>query len=128
TPDPSVLGAASDLMGLEELEGFSLESLLTRQNTFAQSEGITVEMLELRMQQLESMVEARRVALNRMASGERTSSASVTVEHAMTVDGQGVQAAEDIATEGTSLVSRTADQAEGMHRRIAKALGIKRQK
>jgi hypothetical protein len=37
-----------------------------------------------------------------------------------------MDAVEDLASEGRALVERTASQAEGMHRRLAKMLGIKR--
>lgn len=122
TPDPGVLSSASDMMGLEDLEGFSLESLLARQSAFTQSEGITVEILEMRIQQLEAMTRARRTALGRMREAALQ---NATIHQAYHANGKGVEQAEDLAAAGTELVQRTSDQADGMHRRIAKALGIK---
>ncbi len=128
TPDPGVLSAASDLMGLEEVADHSLESLLTRQNAFAQGDGVTVEMLEFRMAQLEMMVEARRKALARVREAAPNSTASVTLTRAMETDGQGLNESHDLAEEGTRLIQDASGQAAGLHRRLAKVLGIKPKK
>lgn len=126
TPDPGVLGSASEMMGLGVVAEFSLESLLSRQNEFTRHEGVTAEMIEQRMAELEAMTEARKIALQRMHEQTGPSRiANPTIEHAQDVDGEGVQKSYDVAEEGTFLVQRASDQARGMHKRIAKALGFK---
>lgn len=125
TPDPAQIRAAGDLMGIDGSFLLDLPNLLQRQSTWARAPGVTLEMLQERLAYLAAMVEARKQALARMARyAKRT--ASVTLDHARDVDGRGLDQAKDLADEAGSLIQRTADQAEGMHRRIAKALGIKR--
>ncbi len=127
TPEPAMLRGASDLMGLDGSFELSLASLLGRQGAWARGAGVTVEMLRARLAQLEAMVQARRQALLRMARGRATAaSSSVTLEHAHASQGAALEGIDDVVEAGRSLVGRTASQAEGMHRRIAKALGIKR--
>ncbi|MEO1483016.1 MAG: hypothetical protein AAFU77_13000 [Myxococcota bacterium] len=126
TPDPGVLGSASEMMGLGQQEEFSLEGLLGRQNEFTRHAGVTAEMIEQRMAELEAMTEARKVALQRMhAQSGPSRMANSTIEHAQEVEGAGVEKSYDVAEEGTFLVQRASDQARGMHKRVAKALGFK---
>jgi hypothetical protein len=125
-PEPAKLRGAIDLMGLEGGFGESLEGLLNRQGAWAKGKGVTVEMLKERLAQLESMVEARKAAIARMANGRsKKPVASVTLDYARRVAGKGLDAVADVAAAGTSLVRATAAQAEGLHRRVAKVLGIK---
>ncbi|MEE8409252.1 MAG: hypothetical protein V3T05_06590 [Myxococcota bacterium] len=128
-PDPEQLAAASALMGLDGSIELDLESLLGRQGAWARGQGVTAEMLLARMQQLEEMVAARKEALRRMnAAGADRVAGSVTVSQASTANGEALDNAEDVVAEGRELVERTAAQAEGMHYRLAKMLGIKRSK
>jgi len=127
TPDPATLRGASDLMGLDGSFEPSLESLLGRQGAWAKGQGVTVEMLLRRLAELEAMVEARRLALERMQQGRSpTLAASITLEQARTTQGHALDDVEDVVAQGRTLVERTAAQAFAMHFRIAKALGIKR--
>jgi hypothetical protein len=52
----------------------------------------------------------------------------VTLGRADTAKGRGLEQAEDVVKAGAELVQDTATQAEGMHKRLAKMLGIKRNK
>jgi len=125
-PEPAVLQGAMDLMGAAE--GFSndLASLLGRQGAWAQSKGMTVEILQERLAQLEAMVEARKAALGRMAEGRSDRPVTaVTVLHAAQAAGQGLEGVDDVAAAGTDLVRATADQAQGLHARLAKMFGVK---
>jgi hypothetical protein len=84
-------------------------------------------MLEERMAQLEEMVGARRAALLRMINvANRELPHSVTVAQAVSARGEALEQSDDLAAEGRELIGRVAEQAEGMHRRLAKMLGIKR--
>lgn len=126
TPDPAVLNGASAMMGLDGDFELSLENLLARQNSFAHGEGVTAELLLQRIEQLEVMVEARKTAIARMGAGRSAYAAqSVTLEQAQKSGGRAVDESEDLASDGTELIERTAEQAKAMHRRIAKALGKK---
>jgi len=125
-PEPGRLRGALDLMGLEEMFEADLSGLLSRQGAWARAKGVTKEMLEARQAQLEEMVEARKAALGRMAEGKSDRPiTSCTLVHAATVAGQGVEQADDLAAAGNELIERTTGQADGMHRRLAKMLGIK---
>lgn len=124
-PEPAVLRQASALMGLEGVQDLDLEGLLARQSEWAQGDGVTPELLQARLEQLEAMVEARKSALARMR-GARWAERSVTVQRALEQDGRALDECDDVASEGAQIVQQTAQRAEGMHARIAKALGIKR--
>lgn len=127
TPDPTRLRGAGDLMGLDGSFDLSLESLLGRQGAWARGQGVTVEAILARLAQLGQMVEARRAALARMGRGRSpTPAPSVTLEQAQRTRGNALEEIDDVVSQGRELVGKTAGQAEGMHRRIAKALGIKR--
>lgn len=86
-------------------------------------------MLKARAEQLAQMVEARKQALARLLVGLRSTrrplSPNVTVETALTCEGNALAHCDDVVTAGAELVQRTAGQARGMHHRIAKTLGIK---
>lgn len=126
-PEPEVLRGVGDLMGLDGSLDLSLESFLGRQGQWARQKGVTVEMLEARMAQLEDMVAARKAALLRMINvQQRDLPYSVTVTQAVSAHGEALQQSEDLAAEGRALIGRVAEQAEGMHRRLAKMLGVKR--
>jgi hypothetical protein len=122
TPDPKVLRGAGDLMGLDGLLELSLATLLGRQGAWTRGQGVTAEMIAARQKYLEKLVEQRRRALARIR-GKRAG--SVTLDAALAADGKDVDDADDVVEEGRKLVVRTSDQAAAMHRRIAKALGIK---
>jgi hypothetical protein len=111
-------------MGLEGDLELNLESLLGRQGAWLKGKGVTAEMIEARLAQLEAMVAARKEALRRMAAA-RAGGQSVTIEQAVATDGNALEQTEDVVEAGRELVERTADQAAGMHYRIAKMLGIK---
>lgn len=125
SPDPLLLSSASDMLGLENLGELSLQSLLGRHHALMSSDGVTVEMIEARLQQLKQMVEIRKLALERMRSQTGPNQVqNPTLEHARESEGQGVERSFDVAEEGKLLVGRSVHQADGMHRRIAKALGL----
>ncbi|MBI5508137.1 MAG: hypothetical protein HY903_05235 [Deltaproteobacteria bacterium] len=129
TPDPAQIRQAGELMGLDGGLELNLQTFLGRQGAFAKAKGVTVEMIEERLRQLEAMVTARRAALARMLAGRaKARASSVTLEQADAAKGKALDETEDLAAAGGDLVRRTAAQAEGMHLRLAKALGIKRQK
>lgn len=129
TPDPVQLRAAGDLMGLDGSFAIDLQNLLARQHALVRSPGVTVELVRQRIQMLEQLVAMRRAALQRMRQGRSSKRASsVTLEHAELTDGHALEGIEDIASYGAAFVQRTAAQAEGMHQRLAKMLGIKRPK
>lgn len=124
-PNPDQIRAASELMGLSG-HPLDLGSLLSRQGNWAKQKGVTVEMIEARMAQLRSMVNDRVQALQRM--GRLTSdrlARSVTLAQAATMGGQALDQVQDVASEGGELVRNTSEQAEGMHTRLAKVLGLK---
>jgi hypothetical protein len=50
---------------------------------------------------------------------------SVTLLQAARAAGKALEGVADVASAGTELLRATAAQAEGLHRRIAKVLGIK---
>ncbi len=127
TPNPVQLRQAGELMGLDGALELSLSTFLGRQNGWARARGVTVEMIKERLLHLETMVAARKAALARMAQGRAKQPAtSVTVVLAKDAKGQALDQVEDVARAGAELVQRTAGQAEGMHKRLAKVLGIKR--
>ena len=127
-PEPGVLQGAMDLMGVADGFSSDLASLLGRQGAWAKSKGMTVEMLEARMAQLEEMVEARKAALGRMAEGRSDQPVtSVTVLHAARSAGGALDDVEDVAAAGNDLIRETASQADGLHARLAKMFGVKMQ-
>jgi hypothetical protein len=88
-----------------------------------------VEHLRARLAQLASMVDARRYALLRMRQGRAAARThSVTVDWAEAVDGKGMGLVKDLHSESQELIERTGYQAEGMHQRLAKMLGLRRPK
>ncbi len=126
SPDPGQLRGATDLMGLDGSFELNLEGLLGRQGAWAHSQGVTAEMIMQRLKQLEQMVADRKRALLRMAKNRgKKAASSVTVEQAVQSGGKALEQADDVVAAGGELVGRTAAQAEGMHRRIRKMLGIK---
>ena len=129
TPDPAQIRQASELMGLDGGLEMSLQTFLGRHSGWAHAKGVTVEMILERMKQLEAMVNARKAALARMVHGRaKERAASVTLGRADTAKGRGLEQAEDVVKAGAELVQDTAMQAEGMHKRLAKMLGIKSNK
>ncbi|MBI3179086.1 MAG: hypothetical protein HYZ27_05455 [Deltaproteobacteria bacterium] len=122
TPNPDQLRAAGDLMGLGQGLEASFAGLLGRQKGWLLGKGVTVEMIKARLAQLADMIEARRAALKRML-GRR--SASATLDQAESAGGAALDKVEDVAGEGSELVRKVSEEAQGMHRRLAKMLGIK---
>jgi hypothetical protein len=122
SPDPAQLRGATDLMALDGTYDLGLETLLGRQSAWARGKTVTVEALKARLAQLEQMVEDRRRALSRMPRPD----SSVTVDQALRTQGRALETGDDVVDSGRTLVRSTAAQAEGMHTRIAKMLGIKR--
>jgi len=126
TPEPDVLRGVISLMGFDGGFNEELQGLLGRHGAWAQGQGVSVEDIKERMEQLERMVEDRRIALARMNDANPAKmSTCATLAHAQEVQGDGVDQSEDVASDGTQLVQRTAAQAEGLHQRIAKMLGLK---
>lgn len=121
-PDPAVLGAAAELMGLETLSQTCLENLVTRQSAFAHGPRVTRETLMGRMVELEALVEARRRALQRMGRAQTSRSA---IGRAKGVVEKGLDPDVDLAAEGASLIQGAQEEASGMHWRLAKVLGLK---
>ncbi len=127
-PDPGVLQGAMDLMGVADGFANDLAGLLSRQGAWAKGKGVTVEMIEERMRQLEVMVEARKAALGRMAEGKSDEPiTSVTLLQAATAAGGAMEEIEDVASAGSELIQQTSEQALGMHARLAKLFGVKMQ-
>jgi len=123
-PSPDDLLSAAQLMKLEDFD-LSFENLLGRQGEWLQGEGITPEMIQARMEQLERMVEARKIALARIKESKNLEQVfSVTIGKAV-ASAANPKEPEDLVSEGTELIRDTAGQADGMHRRVAKTLGIK---
>ena len=117
------------MMGLDGSLELNLQTLLGRQSGWAHSKGVTVDMILERLKQLQEMVDARKAALKRMLTGRaKTRAQSVTLEQANDAQGEALQQTDDVVTAGAELVQRTSAQAEGMHKRLAKMLGIKRNK
>jgi|MDTC01.2.fsa_nt_gb hypothetical protein len=123
-PQPEELSSVGELMGLGSSERVSIQGLLGRQAGWLQAKGVTVEMIEARMAQLEEMVAARKAALARVAasSGEH---GNVTLVQAMAADGGAMEAGDNLADEATRLVRGVEQEAGGMHVRLAKTLGLK---
>lgn len=126
TPDPKVLDQALGLMSPNALHDLSLSSLLARQGAWSQQKGVTAEMIAERLAQLQQMVQDRIMALKRLAKlSPARMQRSATLQQAASSDGRAHEDAPDLAEAGRALVQRTAAQADGMHQRLAKALGIK---
>ena len=114
------------MMGLEGTYELSLESMIGRQGAWAKGEGVTVEMLKERLKRLKEMIEARKVALQRMLKRRvQKLAGSVTLSQAQSSGGKALDQVDDVVTAGRALIQRTSAQANAMHMRIAKTLGIK---
>ncbi len=126
-PDPVIIRSAVDLMGLEPGAHVDLASMLTRQGALARNPSVTKEMLEARLAMLNQMVQARKAALARMAKRRAAKEANNrTLALARTANGNAMDKAVDVASEGSHLIEEVRGDAEGMHERLAKMLGIKR--
>jgi hypothetical protein len=129
TPDPAQIRQAGELMGLDGGTEMNLQTFLGRQSGWAHAKGVTLEMLLERLKKLEEMVNARKAALARMLNGRaKQRAASVTLAQADAAKGKALEQVDDVVTAGAELVQKTSAQAEGMHKRLAKMLGIKRNK
>ena len=124
-PIPEELSAAGDLMGLTSEERVSIEGLLSRQAGWLQGKGVTVEMIEARLAQLEEMVALRKAALARVATASAASK-NVTMIQAMATDGGAMDAGDNLSEEANRLVGAVEQEAGGMHLRLAKTLGLKK--
>lgn len=125
TPSPDELRSSSELMGLDGDLSTSLQGLLQRQGSFAQGKGVTVEMLEARLAQLEEMVLARKAALARVlqAGNDVPASSSSLVQAA---SGAGSAENIDLAQEGNRLIQAVQQEAGDMHDRLRRTLGLKK--
>ncbi len=119
---------ASALMGLDGSIELSFEALMGRQSGWARAKEASAEAIRARILLLEQMVMDRHHALARLraAAAAAATAISVTVHQAMHPRGNALEDGTDVVTEGRLLIERTAGQAEGMHQRIAKMLGLKR--
>ncbi len=128
SPDPERLRMASALMGLDGSIELSFEALMGRQSGWARAKEASAEAIRARILLLEQMVMDRHHALARLraAAAAAATAISVTVHQAMHPRGNALEDGTDVVTEGRLLSERTAGQAEGMHQRIAKMLGLKR--
>lgn len=126
-PDPVIIRSAADLMGLEPGTPCDLASMLTRQGAMVRNPRVTKEMLEARLATLNAMVQSRKAALARMAKRRAAKEANNrTLAIARAHQGNALDKATDVASEGTQLIDDVRGDAEGMHKRLAKMLGIKR--
>ncbi len=126
-PDPAIIRSAVDLMGLEPGTAYDLASMLTRQGAIVRNPNVTKEMIEARLAMLNAMVQARKAALARMAKRRAAKAVNNrTLALARNADGRGLDKAIDVASEGSNLIEEVRGDAEGMHKRLAKMLGIKR--
>lgn len=126
-PDPGVIRSAADLMALEPGMPVDLGTMLTRQGAMIRSPGVTREMLEARLAQLLAMVESRKEALKRMRDGKSAERLMAhTILLARAAGGKALEKAGDVAEDGSALIEDVRGLAEGMHKRLAKMLGIKR--
>jgi hypothetical protein len=126
-PDPVVIRSAADLMGLEPGAQYDLAAMLTRQGAMVRNPNVTKEMLEARLAMLNSMIQARKAALARMAKRRAAKEANNrTLAIARKAQGKALDKTTDVASDGTQLIEDVRGDAEGMHKRLAKMLGIKR--
>lgn len=126
-PDPAELQSAGARMGLAGELDVSMETLLGQQSQWAQGKGMTLEKLKERMEELERMVSLRINALARIGGGKSERDiTNATVLQAAIAQGEGVEKSDDVSAEGRALAEAVADEASGMHTRIRKTLGIKR--
>ena len=126
-PDPAELQAAGKLMGLEGDFELSMENLLGRHGQWAQGKGMTLDKLKERMEELERMVELRLYALSRIGQSKSDRDIkNVTVLQAAIAQGEGIENCEDVSTDGRALAETVAEEAEGMHGRLRKTLGLKK--
>jgi len=125
-PRPEQIGAALERMEPAQQGAPDLAHLLALHNAWTQGEGMTPEKLMARMAELEAMVEARRGALNRMAhlTPEHLTRAQSLVQ-AFMAQGTDVLASPTLAQDADALVQKSHDQAEGLHLRLKKVMGIK---
>ena len=129
SPDPAELREAGKRMGLEGEPDLSMGSLLGKHGEWAQGKGVTLEMLKERLAQLEEMVALRAAALGRVGQGRSELEISnVTILQAAIAQGEAMETSEDVAADGEALARTIADEAEGMHSRIRKTLGLKKEK
>lgn len=125
SPDPATLRAASDRMGF--LQGHpQLTALLSGQAALARGQSMTVERLQARLAALQAMVQARVAALARMVRlpADRVARGA-TLRQATAAQGAAMEHTDDVAADGNFLIEQASDEAAGMHRRVAKTLGIK---
>ena len=114
-------------MGLDGSLDTSMQGLLQRHGGWLQGKGVTADMIKARLEQLEQMVADRVNALARMGKGRSNKDVTrASLVQAMTSGGEGLQESTDLASEGSALVQSVEDEAEGMHQRLAKTLGLKR--
>ena len=127
SPEPEELRAAGERMGLLGEFDLSMEFLLGKQGEWAQGEGMTLEKLQARIEELEQMVFARAHALARMGMGKSDRELSnSTMLQAAIAQGEGMEKSEDISEDGRTLAENITEEAAGMHARIRKTLGIKK--
>jgi septation ring formation regulator EzrA len=87
---------------------------------------MTPEKITARLAQLEAMVEARRAALDRMAGLTPSHlSRARSVAQAFLAQGSDVTQSPTLAQDADALVQQSHDQAEGLHGRLKKVMGIK---
>jgi hypothetical protein len=103
----------------------SLQGLLQRQGSFAQGKGVTIEMLEARMRQLEEMVQARKAALARLLKGGSDVPAG-SASLVQAASGAGSAEDVDLAEEGNRLIQAVQQEAGDMHDRLRRTLGLKK--
>lgn len=126
-PNPEYLQTALELMRVDDLQHLDLGGLLGRQGAWSKAKGVTAEMIQQRLTQLQQMVEARLAALKRIQQLPKQQVAkSATLAQAMTQDADAVAQTPDLEAAGRELIASTVDQASGLHQRLSKVLGVKK--
>ncbi len=131
-PQPEQLGGALARMlptGQSAADGApALEQLIAGLSQWTQQEGMTQEKLQARMEELEALVATRKAALERMAqlTPEHLALAH-TLTQAIMAEGEDPVASPSLIDDANTLVRRSHDQADGLHLRLKKVMGIKGQ-
>jgi hypothetical protein len=120
-PEADDLRGAAELMGAHRGFASTIEGLIGRLAAWLRSGGMTADRIRARQEQLAALMAQRRTAVGRMrraAAGQ--AGRSPTLRRAFEdADADGAE-----ADEGDALLEATGRQAGGLHRRIAKMLGL----
>ena len=124
-PDPARLHGTGTRMGLTDGLGVDLPGLLARQGSELQAEGMTAATIVAKQKLLEARVLQRQGVLQRLST-LAWSRRSATLQAALDSDRAAAAQDQDLAADGSALVRATEAGADGLHRALRRALGLKK--